>query len=45
VRETLTLRKKAASDGIDLKEIACMVLLYEIQKEMAKRIRSDERSF
>jgi hypothetical protein len=25
-------------DGMDLEEIACIVLLYEIQKEKAKRI-------
>jgi hypothetical protein len=31
-------------DGMDLEEIACIILLYEIQKEKAQRIRSDERS-
>ena len=31
-------------DGMDLEEIACIVLLYEIQKEKAERIPSDNRS-
>ena len=31
-------------DGMDLEEIACVVLLYEIQKEKANRIPSDDRS-
>ena len=31
-------------DGMDLEEIACIVLLYEIQKEKVDRIPSAERS-
>jgi hypothetical protein len=31
-------------DGMDLEEIACIVLLYEIQKEKGERIPSAERS-
>jgi hypothetical protein len=45
--ETLTayLRELGEyEDGMDLEEIACIVLLYEIQKEKAERIPSDNRS-
>jgi hypothetical protein len=45
--ETLTayLRELGEyEDGMDLEEIACIVLLYEIQKEKAERIPSAERS-
>jgi hypothetical protein len=45
--ETLTayLRELGEyEDGMDLEEIACVVLLYEIQKEKANRIPSDDRS-
>jgi hypothetical protein len=31
-------------DGMELEEIACIVLLYEIEKEKANRIPSDDRS-
>jgi hypothetical protein len=31
-------------DGMDLEEIACIVLLYEIQREKSKRIQSAKPS-
>ena len=45
--ETLTayLRELGEyEDGMDLEEIACIVLLYEIQREKSKRIQSAEHS-